>query len=208
MSIKRTVFISYYGNDETKVTDFITNWAKKRSVFIPKVLGVSDKDDIINSNDSDYVMRQIRQNYLGDSTVTIVLVGTCTHSRRYVDLEIKSSLTQGENHTPNGLIAIFLNHNNEILPKRLADNFNPNKTSYAKCYSQPKSAQELRGWIEDAFEARIGRAKFITNSQNMMKYNEKCQICELTHNNSKKLTINQGSESDPITVKIKEPWRS
>lgn len=52
-------------------------------------------------------MRKIREQKLEDSTVTIVLVGSCTHSRRYVDWEVKASLQQGQS-LPNGLITINL----------------------------------------------------------------------------------------------------
>ncbi|WP_372493341.1 TIR domain-containing protein [Janibacter melonis] len=37
-------------------------------------------------------MDRIRTKYLGDSSVTIVLVGSCTWARRYVDWEVYSSL--------------------------------------------------------------------------------------------------------------------
>ncbi len=74
----------------------------------PKYWVANDNYDFINSTDTDYVMKCIRENYLSDSTVTIVLIGSCTHSRRYVDWEIKSSLRQGQYTTPNGLIGILL----------------------------------------------------------------------------------------------------
>jgi hypothetical protein len=76
-------------------------------VYVGRALGTSFSDDIINSTNPEYVMSQIRQKYLGDSTVTIVLVGTCTHSRRYVDWELKASLRQGD-CTPNGVLAFLL----------------------------------------------------------------------------------------------------
>ena len=36
----------------------------------------------INSNDEDYIMRKIREDYLSDSTVTIFLIGK--HSAEYL----------------------------------------------------------------------------------------------------------------------------
>lgn len=79
-------------------------------------------------------MTQIRNKYLKDSTVTIVLMGSCTHSRRYVDWEIKSSLRQGEN-IPNGLLGILLPSQNDsaYLPQR----FEQNLTRYkVNCYAK------------------------------------------------------------------------
>ena len=77
--VRRKVFISHYGGDRDAARRFIDKWS---GVFIPKQLGIYTNEDFINSNNVDYVMSQIRSKYLGDSTVTIVLVGTCTHSRR------------------------------------------------------------------------------------------------------------------------------
>src|SRR5207245_253213 len=97
---KRKVFISFYQRDRAEVDAFI-KWADLGNVFIPRALGTYDNEDFINSDNPEYVMQQIRGKYLGDSTVTIVLVGACTHSRRYVDWELKTSLRRGE-YTPNG----------------------------------------------------------------------------------------------------------
>ncbi len=105
--IRRKVFISHYKGDIDAVQAFLDKWADEERVFIPKQLGVYDDEDFINSTDTDYVMSQIKKKYLSDSTVTIVLLGTCTHSRRYVDWEIKSSLRRGS-YTPNGLLGIVL----------------------------------------------------------------------------------------------------
>nr|VFJ71152.1 MAG: MTH538 TIR-like domain (DUF1863) [Candidatus Kentron sp. DK] len=154
-----------------------------RYIFIPKVLGANDNDDFINSNDTDYVMRRIREKYLGDSTVTIVLIDSCTHSRRYVDWEIKSSLRQGE-YMPNGLMGIVLpsQNNRANLPPRLQANWNPeHRDCYARYWSYPQTDSQLSDWIEDAHQARRTRAHLIVNSQEMMKYNARCQICGVTH---------------------------
>ncbi|MBN1655077.1 MAG: TIR domain-containing protein [Deltaproteobacteria bacterium] len=43
----------------------------------------------------DYVMRRIRDEHLRDSTVTIVMIGNCTWSRKYVDWELQASLRSG-----------------------------------------------------------------------------------------------------------------
>jgi hypothetical protein len=74
---KRNVFISFFQGDRPEVDEFIARWASREGVFTPKVLGVSANDDFINSDDPEYVMSRIREKYLGDSTVTIVLMGSC-----------------------------------------------------------------------------------------------------------------------------------
>src|SRR5213593_4687243 len=98
--VKRKVFISYCHLNQREAGSFVSTW---RNVFTPRALGMAFSDDIINSNNPAYVMSRIRTDYLGDSSVTIVLVGTCTHSRRYIDWELKASLQRG-NSTPNGVV--------------------------------------------------------------------------------------------------------
>ena len=181
--IKRRVFISHYSGNRVEVDAFINKFAIQEKVFTPYVLGANDNDDFINSSDTTYVMRKIREKYLQDSTVTIVLLGSCTHSRRYVDWEIKSSLRQGE-YTPNGLLGILLpsQGNSAHLPERLHSNWNQDEVNcYARYRAYPINASTLGGWIDDAFNARTSRNQFINNPQDMMKYNKKCLVCGETH---------------------------
>ena len=149
-----------------------------------KDMGMGDSRIVfIDSSNTDYVMSQIRQKYLLDTTVTIVLVGSCTHSRRYVDWEIKTSLRQG-NYTPNGLMGIVLpsQGNSAYLPQRFLDNWNQDHFNcYARYYRYPQNAYELASWIEDAYQARTTRRHLIRNSQDMMKYNARCKVCGITH---------------------------
>lgn len=180
---KRKVFISYYHGDQDDVNKFVKDFG---DVFIPRTVGVRDGDFEFDSNDPQYVMRKIREQKLQDSTVTIVLIGSCTHSRRYVDWEIKASLQQGQT-LPNGLIAINLPYmGNEgglpprVLANREVDN-NNNELGYARYYLYPTSKEELRNWIEDAYVARTTRANLIHNSNEMMKYNAKCRVHNITH---------------------------
>lgn len=183
MGIRRKVFISHYKGDKAEVDEFIDEFANRHKVFIPYVLGANGNDDFINSANPAYVMTQIRKKYLQDTTVTIVLIGSCTHSRRYVDWEIKSSLQQGET-LPNGVIGITLPSRGGVasLPPRLAENWTKdNVECYARYWKYPSSPEWLGQWIEDAFAARTSRAKLINNSQEMMAYNRKCFVCGVTH---------------------------
>ena len=180
---KRKVFISYYHGDQEEVNKFVEDFS---DVFIAKTVGVKDGDFDYDSTNPQYIMRKIRETKLADSTVTIVLVGSCTHSRRYVDWEVKASLQQGTT-LPNGLIAINLPYmkNQGALPNRvsknvLRDNKN-NDVGYARYYVYPTSKEQLYSWIEAAYRARTTRCKLIRNSDKMMKYNAKCEKHGVTH---------------------------
>lgn len=196
---KRRVFISSFHADRSEVDSFIYRWCTTEGVFTPKALGSFHNDDFIDSDNPEYVMSAIRSKYLLDSSVTILLVGRCTHSRRYVDWELKTSLRRGTN-VPNGLLAYILpsamppesNAFGPIaweqrawpsLPERFAANWNYNKQHecYARYSVMPSSAAELRQHIENAVWDRTNRAHLIQNDATMMKYNGKCQVCGITH---------------------------
>ncbi len=181
---RRKVFISFHQQDQTEVENFVDLWAEREGLFIPRVLGASDNDDFIDSDNPDYVMSQIRNRYLGDSTVTIVLVGSCTHSRRYVDWELKASLRQGETYNPNGVMGIRLPScgKSALLPPRLEENWTSgHRDCYARYWVAPRTADDLIGYIEDAYNARTERAHLIQNGSLMMRYNRRCQVCGVTH---------------------------
>jgi hypothetical protein len=199
--IKRDVFVSsFHDGNGQEVDDFIYRWAHVEGVFTPKALGTFHNDDFINSDNPEYVMSEIRRKYLGNASVTIILIGRCTHSRRYVDWEIKSSLRRGTN-TPNGLLAYvlpsamppaydFLGNPIEYtqrawpaLPDRLAANWNysAQQTCYARYYVPPTSAAQLREQIELAVSDRTNRANLIKNDSDMMQNNAKCRVCGVWH---------------------------
>jgi hypothetical protein len=196
---KRQVFISHFGDNVDEVDAFIRRWSTLEGVFTPKALGTFHNEDFINSNDTEYVMSEIRRKYLDDSSVTILLIGKCTHSRRYVDWELKSSLRRGSN-VPNGLLAYVLpsampsgyGPYGEIpwdrrawphIPDRLADNWNyyQQDQSYARYFVIPASAEELRQQIENAVWDRTNRAHLIRNDRIMMGNNHRCRVCGVFH---------------------------
>jgi len=180
---KRDVFISYCQYDQKEAEEFIYKWAEQEQVFVPKRLGgVSDEDDFIASTDPDYVTACIRERHLQDSSVTIMLLGNCTHSRRYIDWEIMSSLRNGT-APPNGMLGILLpSCKQALMPPRFMANWNKAPyLSYARCHHYPLSAYELRGWIEDAHNARTERTRLIDNTAAIMWHDAECQICGLTH---------------------------
>ena len=190
--VKRKVFVSYCHLNQIEANAFVEQW---KNVFIPRALGTTFSDDIINSTNPEYVMSQIRQKYLGDSTVTVVLIGSCTHSRRYIDWELKASLKQGDS-IPNGVVAFLLpsaqlpegrvfsktQSRYPPIPDRLDLNYGLNSAyKYARYFTMPTSDEEMRTHIEDAYSARTSRVVAIVNPNDMMKYNAVCKLCGVTH---------------------------
>ncbi len=176
MPIRRKVFISYHHADQVEVDTFVRTFDHNRDVFIARGLGREMSRDIIDSQDTDYVMRRIRELFLEDSSVTLALVGRCTWSRRYVDWELQSSLRRGETVTPNGLFGIVLPsaRENPIAPDRLRRNLASDDSKYARWYHYPTSADTLSGWIEEAFSARTTTAHMIDNPRERFDNNRSC----------------------------------
>lgn len=167
MAVRHKCFISYHHDDQGAVDDFV---AKFEGAFIRRGLAMSD--DIIDSDNTDYVMQRIRQLYLQDSTVTIALIGRCTWARRYVDWEVQASLRRPRNGPPpNGVLAIQLWESYTTLPNRVQLNVD---SEYAMFYKFPSTTTSLSNMVDKAFDARTEKADLISNPRDRFKYNKQC----------------------------------
>jgi len=68
----------------------------------------------INSDNEDYIMRKIREDYLSDSTVTICLIGANSsenlgwNEQRFIKRELQASLYNGQNNSKSGILGVVL----------------------------------------------------------------------------------------------------
>lgn len=157
---RHKVFISYHHDEDQEHKDRFVEMMRDnmldRSV---------DVGDIVDSNlPLDEVRRRIRDDFIADATVTIVLIGPCTWKRKHVDWEIGSSLRDTENKPRCGLLGICLpNHPDfgkkeydpHLIPPRLADNCDGDDP-YARLYDWPSpwKAKSIRQWVHQAFKRR------------------------------------------------------
>ncbi len=71
-------------------------------------------DEAIDSDDEDYIMRKIREEYLSDSTVTLHLIGENSaenlgwDEQKFIKRELQASLYDGENNPRSGILGIVL----------------------------------------------------------------------------------------------------
>ena len=158
-SIRRKVFISYHVEDRDQVKQFADSMG---IVIVDKSVKDSDIDD--RNIKTATIRQKIREDFISDASVTIVLIGPCTWQRKHVDWEIGSSLRQTKNNSRCGLLGILLpNHpdygkqgyNPQLIPPRLADNCQ-RKDPYAIIYDLPRNQvkSKVRSWINQAFERR------------------------------------------------------
>ena len=156
---KHKVFISYHDEDREYKDRFVRNMGDS---IIDKSV---HEDDIDDTNIKVETIRQrIRDDYIADATVTVVLVGPCTWQRKHVDWEIGASLSDTKNNSRCGLLGFLLpNHpdygnkpyRENLVPPRLADNLKGDD-SFAKIYDLPDGWIEssVRSWVNEAFLRR------------------------------------------------------
>ena len=173
MAVKHRCFVSYHKVNSAAVKNFVEEFAE---VFTARTVGVTDEDDFINSEDTEYVMRRIREKYLSNTTVTIVLIGECTKARKYVDWEIASSLRNDPVNGRSGLLAINMKSvgSRALAPPRLYDNYDSKNRagSYALYQTYPSTATVLRNAIQAAFDRRETHTP--NNTRILFKNNRQC----------------------------------
>ena len=157
MSNRHNVFVSYYHADDEDYRNEFDRICQDANITVSKSVNIGDID---NGNNTDTVMRIIRDQYLRDATVTAVLIGPNTWKRKYVDWEIAASLRSTRHNSRNGLLGIFLpehpdygqsEFNKFIIPPRLADNTG---NGYAKVYDWKDDPSLISNWIHRAFQDR------------------------------------------------------
>ena len=161
--IKRKIFVSYrHGHDQWFYNEFSRIFGDTYDVISDNSL-----DRAIDSDDTDYVLRRIRENYITGSSCTIVLCGSETPNRKYVDWEIKATLDK-----EHGLIGVNLPtsitapQGGVIVPDRLYDNI---QSGYAVWIDWVSLTSEfLKQCIE---VANSKSARLINNSRSMMRRN-------------------------------------
>ncbi len=102
---KHKVFISYHHGNDQGYKESLIEWSESNDIFTNASVDTGDISDQL----SDQSIRQkIRDEYLKDSSVTILLVGTETKKRKHVDWEIYSSMYDGQVNKKSGLLVINL----------------------------------------------------------------------------------------------------
>lgn len=165
MTQTHKVFVSYHHSNDQHYRDlFETLFSNMHEVMVSKSVQLGD----INPNlKTDTVRQKIRDGYLSDSTVTVVLIGSQTWQRRHVDWEIGASIRSTQYNPRSGLIGIFLpNHpaynrdkyNRHTIPPRL---FSNTERGYATLHDWNTNPVVVQSWIHNAF---LRRTKIIPDN--------------------------------------------
>ena len=103
------VFISYHHRNDQFYKEQLLTLNARHKIFTDASV---DTGEISDDFDDDAIRQKIRDEYLKDSSVTIVLVGLETKNRKHVDWEIYSSMFDGKVNKKSGILAISLPQTN------------------------------------------------------------------------------------------------
>jgi len=158
MVTRHKVFVSYHHENDQ---EYRTQFEKLCSdVIVSRSVEIGDIDPNLNT---EYVRQKIRDEYLRDSSVTIVLIGKQTWQRKFVDWELYSSLRNTQYNPRSGLIGIILptyprtdyqHYNHYTIPPRLSDNLEKRDDGdepFASIYNWSTDPNEIQRWIHEAF---------------------------------------------------------
>ena len=157
MSSRHKVFVSYHhALDEA----YRTKFERFSSIFDVLVPGWVNDGDIDSNLPAETIRQKIRDEYLRDTSVTVVLIGAETWQRKHIDWEIGSSIRQTEYNPRSGLLGILLptyrrtdptRYNPHTIPPRLYDNI---KCEFATIHNWSDEPLTVQAWIHDAHQRK------------------------------------------------------
>ena len=157
---RHRVFISFHEQDIKYKKEFVRRMGQR---ILDRSVDTGNIDD--TGMKTATVRQKIRDEYIRDATITIVLIGPRTWQRKHVDWEIGSGLRKTKKNSRCGLLGILLpnhpnhgkKHNLHLLPPRLADNCN-GEDPYALIYDWPSpwAPAKVSQWVHRAFVRKQG----------------------------------------------------
>ena len=159
---RHKVFVSYHHAQDQRYRDaFERLFADIHDIMVSKSVQIGD---IAPGLKTETIRQKIRDEYLRDTTVTVVLVGRNTWQRKHVDWEIGASIRDTEHNSRSGLLGILLPSYHEglgapergkynvcTIPPRLHDNI---KCGFATLYEWSNEPATVQNWIHCAFKRR------------------------------------------------------
>lgn len=162
MSNIHKVFVSYHhALDESYKKIFELRFGNAFGAIVPGSVKVGDIDPTLPT---ETIRQKVRDEYLHDTSVTVVLVGALTWQRKHVDWEIGSSIRDTNSNARSGLVGILLpayyehhtqvsrgKYNPRTIPPRLYDNI---KCGFASIHHWSENAATVQDWVHQAYIRR------------------------------------------------------
>lgn len=164
----RNCFVSYHHKNDQEYLSELREVIKKM-----KVSDYSLKDDIGYLTEQT-IYNKVRTK-MRNCSVTVVLVGSNTGHRKWIDWELWASLRKYDHPNdirksfkPNGILAIFLPGNNHSVPERLQDNID---SGYAVCMKWENLESDFESKVNYAYWRRLNNSYKIDNRRKRQKSN-------------------------------------
>jgi hypothetical protein len=159
------VFVSFHHGGDQAYYDIFSN------LFHDTYEAVYDNslERRIDSDNVEYVLRKIREDYLTGTSCTIILVGRDTWGRKFVDWEIDATLLKQHGLLGLQLPTLPIINDTVTVPGRLSDNINSGYALWMRWDYLVANPTALTGWIEEANArdkslVRNGRAVRLRNA--------------------------------------------
>lgn len=156
--MRHKVFVSYHhDNDQYYRNKFEEICTQFTNIMLSKSVQIGDINEYLPT---ETIRQKIRDEYLRDSTVTVVLIGQETWKRKHVDWEISSTLRDTMYNSRGGLLGIVLpsyyenkyldqnKYDKYTIPPRLSDNID---CGFSKIYNWNENPFIIQEWIHEAF---------------------------------------------------------
>jgi hypothetical protein len=154
-------YVSYHHDGDQRNRDrFDALFADRHDVVVLGGGPLEEEEEFAEDLKPDAVRQKIRENFLRDSAVTVVLVGASTWKRKHVDWEIGASVRHTQKHPRSGLLGILLpsyliankgRQEPHTMPPRLHDNV---ECKFAQVHEWSDDASEVKLWLDRAFQDR------------------------------------------------------
>lgn len=157
MTKRHKIFVSYHHENDQKYRNKFEEICRQANISVIKSVQIGDIDTNLKT---ETIRQKIRDEYLRDSTVTIVLIGKETWKRKHVDWEIGSSIRHTQNNPRSGLMGIILpsypkNNTRKYykctIPPRLHDNI---ECKFATIHNWSTNPTTIQNQIHKSFERR------------------------------------------------------
>lgn len=156
MTNRHKVFVSYHHANDQEYRNRFERLGVQHDIMVPWSVQDGDIDPTLPD---DTIRQKIRDEFLCEATVTVVLVGTETWKRKHVDWEVGSTIRDTARNPRAGLLGIllpsYLRNNGGIykhtIPPRLWENV---EKGYAELRPWTDNPREIQNWIHDAFLRR------------------------------------------------------
>lgn len=154
MTARHKVFVSYHHDADER---YKLLFERLGVHFDTLVRGSVDRGDFEGPLPTETVMQRIRDEYLRDSSVTVVLIGANTWQRKFVDWELSASIRDTRASPRSGLLGLFLpthpacgrkEYDQHTIPPRLHDNV---ECGYAKLFDWTEDPERMSTLIHEAY---------------------------------------------------------